>query len=70
MFISSRIQDDLNDSLNWTGDKNPFTGTDYGHNDASTGLFAFRDLPKFGNVSQAAITGILGANAQVFYGIT
>jgi predicted TIM-barrel fold metal-dependent hydrolase len=69
MFISCRIQDDLNYILNWTGDKNLITGTDYGHNDASTELFAFRDLPKTGNISQAAINGILGANAEVFYGL-
>jgi predicted TIM-barrel fold metal-dependent hydrolase len=70
MFISCRIQDDLSYILNWTGEKNLITGTDYGHNDSSTELFAFRDLPKYGTISEAAISGILGSHAEALYGLS
>src|SRR5262249_51202358 len=46
LFVTCRLQDDLNYVLQWTGKQNLMTGTDFGHNDASTELFAFRDLPR------------------------
>jgi predicted TIM-barrel fold metal-dependent hydrolase len=69
VFVTCRIQDDLNYVLQWTGKKNLMTGTDFGHNDASTELFAFRDLPRIGNVDEEAIQGIVGNNARSFYAL-
>ena len=46
------------------------TGTDFGHNDASTELFAFRDRPTIGGINQDTIHGIMGTNAQTLYGLS
>jgi hypothetical protein len=69
MSIACRIQDDLNYVKRWTGSDHLITGTDYGHNDAATEFHAFRDLRERGEVDADVIEGILGRNAQTFYGI-
>jgi predicted TIM-barrel fold metal-dependent hydrolase len=68
-YVACRIQDDLNYIMQWTGKKNLVTGSDFGHHDTSTELFAFRDLPQSGKFDQESVDGVVGRNAQVLYGI-
>jgi predicted TIM-barrel fold metal-dependent hydrolase len=69
LFISCRTDDDLEYILRWTGPRNLMTASDYGHDDTATELFFVEQLPRLGNITDDAIHGLLGANAQTFYGI-
>jgi predicted TIM-barrel fold metal-dependent hydrolase len=70
LYISCRIDEDLDYILRFTGPRNLMTASDYGHDDTATELFAFQELPKMGNITEEAIHGLMGANAQTFYGIS
>jgi predicted TIM-barrel fold metal-dependent hydrolase len=69
LWVACQTDDDLGYVLKYTGDDHLIIGSDYGHNDTSSEIYALQNLKQQGDVSPAVIDKILGANARALYAI-
>lgn len=69
IYVACQTTDDLEYVLSYTGENQLVIGTDYGHNDTSSEIEAFRRIKEDGKVSLAAADKILDSNARRLYGL-
>ena len=60
MFVTCRVDDDINYLLRWAGKGALMAGTDLGHDDFSRDIFAFRTLRESGLYDRETVDGIVG----------
>jgi predicted TIM-barrel fold metal-dependent hydrolase len=69
IWVTCQTNDDLEYIMSYVGDDNLVIGTDYGHADTSTEVYAMRNLAELAGVSQESARKILDDNARALYGL-
>jgi predicted TIM-barrel fold metal-dependent hydrolase len=69
IFVACQVDDDLPHVLKYSGDDNLVIGTDYGHADTSSDLYAIKELQAREDVDPAVIRKIVDDNARALYGL-
>jgi predicted TIM-barrel fold metal-dependent hydrolase len=69
IWVTCQTNDDLPHILKHVGDTNLVMGTDYGHADTSTEIYALQTFLKDGLVAPATAQRILDDNARALYGV-
>jgi predicted TIM-barrel fold metal-dependent hydrolase len=69
IYVACQTADDLEYVLDHVGDDNILLGTDYGHNDTATELYALRNLGTSGGVDATSVAKILSDNPKRVYAL-
>lgn len=69
IYVTCQTSDDLDYIIGQVGDDNLVIGTDYGHADSSTELYALRTFSEMGAVPAPSRHKILDSNARALYGL-
>jgi predicted TIM-barrel fold metal-dependent hydrolase len=69
MFIACQADDDLPHILDYISDDYLVIGTDYGHADNATDLYAIEELQRREDIDPAVVKKVLEDNARALYGI-
>lgn len=67
IYVTCQNNDDLAYVMSHVGDDNLVMGTDYGHADTSTEIYALQTFKTGGTVSPASVEKILDRNARALY---
>jgi predicted TIM-barrel fold metal-dependent hydrolase len=67
VWVTCQTNDDLPFIMQYVGDDNLLIGTDYGHADTSTEIYALQTFRKQGTISEESARKILDDNARAFY---
>ena len=69
IFVTCQADDDLPHILAYAGEDNLVIGTDYGHADSATELYAMKELQAREDVDARVVDKILDDNARALYGL-
>lgn len=69
IYVTCQTNDDLAYVMSKVGEDNLVMGTDYGHADTSTEIYALQTFRESGMVSPSAAEKILDRNARALYGL-
>ena len=69
IYVTCQTNDDLPYVLNAVGDDNLVIGTDYGHADTSTEIYALQTFKNDSGLAQTTVSKILDANARALYAL-
>lgn len=69
VWVACQTDDDLPEVIRYAGDDNLVIGTDYGHADTATEVYALQTLKKESSVGSAVVNKILDDNARALYGL-
>ena len=69
MYVACQQNDDLPHVLQYSGDDNLVIGTDYGHADTSSDLYAIQELLRREDIDPRVAAKIAYENARGLYGI-
>lgn len=69
MWVTCQTNDDLDYIIGYVGDDNLVIGTDYGHADTSTEVFALKNFTQLPGMTASRIEKVLDTNARALYGI-
>ncbi len=70
LFVACQTDDDLAYVLKYSGEDSLMIGSDYGHADNASELFALRRLEEKGEIDPKVIDKILRSNPARFYGLS
>jgi predicted TIM-barrel fold metal-dependent hydrolase len=69
IYITCQTDDDLPHVLQYAGEDNLIIGTDYGHADTATQLYAMKEIQKREDVDPRILRKIVDDNARALYGL-
>lgn len=69
IWVTCQTNDDIAGIVEFVGEDNLIIGTDYGHADTSTEIFALQSFRRSGTVSAVVADKILDANPRALYGL-
>jgi predicted TIM-barrel fold metal-dependent hydrolase len=69
IFVTCQVDDDLPHVLEYAGEDNLIIGTDYGHADTATELYAMKELQTREDVEPRVLRKIVDDNARALYGL-
>ena len=69
IWVTCQTNDDLDYIMSYVGDDNLVIGTDYGHADTSTEVYALKNLSEVAGLSQESARKFLDDNARALYGL-
>lgn len=69
IYVACQTNEDLPYILSYGTEDNLVMGTDYGHSDTSSEIYALQTFRKMGTVSPEVANKILGDNAKALYGL-
>ena len=69
MFVTCQVDDDLPHVLEYAGEDNIVIGTDYGHADTATELYAMKEIQAREDVDPRVLRKIVDDNARALYGL-
>lgn len=69
IYVTCQTNDDLPHIISYVGDENLVIGTDYGHADTSSELYALQTFKQQAPISESSRQKILDDNARALYGL-